>query len=74
MTYLSLSISISDIANQFDGHEGEAFAELFNEIVRDGPMPAGFLVDFAEHLDSEGRGFLLQLLDGVKGYDAEEGR
>lgn len=73
MTYLSLSIPVSDIANQLDG-EGEAFAELFNEMVREGPASPRFLVDFAENLDSEGRGFLLQLLEGVKGHDAEEGR
>ena len=74
MTYLSLTISVADIANEFDGNEGESFAELFNEIVREGPMPSRFLVDFAENLDSEGRGFLLQLLEGVKGHDAKEGR
>lgn len=73
MNYLSFSISTADIANQFDGNEGEAFAELFNEIVRDGPMPARFLVDFAENLDTDGRCFLLQLLEGVKGHDAEGG-
>ena len=73
MTYLSFSISVSDIANRFEG-EGEAFAELFNEVVREGPASPRFLVDFAETLDEDGRGFLLQLLEGVKGHDAEEGR
>lgn len=73
MNYLSFSVSTADIASSIDT-DGDAFAELFNEIVREGPVSPRFLVDFAANLDSDGRGFLLQLLEGVKGHDAEEGR
>ncbi|PZU89098.1 MAG: hypothetical protein DI527_16320 [Chelatococcus sp.] len=72
MNHLSFSVSTADIAAAID-NDGGAFADLFNEIVRDGPVSPRFQVEFAEALDTDGRGLLVQLLEAVKGHDAAEG-
>lgn len=72
MNYLSFSVSSADIAGSLSG-DGDAFAELMNEIVREGPASPRFLVDFAAGLDEAGRALLVQLQEAVDGHDAEGG-
>lgn len=73
MKFLSLSVDTSDIARAIDG-DGDTFADLFNELVLEGPVSTQFQVDFAEALNDDGRGLLKQLLDAVVGRDAAKGR
>ena len=72
MKYLSLSVSTDDISSGLYG-DGDVLADLFNEIALHGPLSERVAKEFAEHLDSDGRGLLKQLGDAVSADDAEEG-
>ncbi|MFA6966101.1 hypothetical protein [Bosea sp. (in: a-proteobacteria)] len=68
MQYLHLSVSTADIANELDG---EALADVFAELGRDGPLDEHMLREFAENLDTDGRCILLQLANAVTRHDEE---
>jgi hypothetical protein len=70
MAFFALSVDTDDVALSLRD-EGGNFADLLNEIVRDGPVSTAFQVEFAAALDEGGRGLLKQLLDAVVGHDAE---
>jgi hypothetical protein len=69
MAFFSLTVDTDDVALALRD-EGGNFADLLNEIVRDGPVSTTFQVEFAAALDEGGRGLLKQLLDAVVGHDA----
>lgn len=72
MKFLSVPCDTSDIASAIDG-DGETFADLFNELALRGPVSPAFQVEFADTLDDDGRKLLEQLLEAIKGHDAEGG-
>ncbi len=70
MAFFSLTVDTDDVALSLRD-EGGQFADLLNEIVRDGPASSAFQVEFAAALDEGGRGLLKQLLDAVVGHDRQ---
>ncbi|WP_100965529.1 hypothetical protein [Bosea sp. FBZP-16] len=70
MAFFSLTVDTDDVALSLRD-EGGQFADLLNEIVRDGSVSIAFQVEFAAALDEGGRGLLKQLLDAVVGLDRQ---
>lgn len=71
MTYINISIPVSDIGNACSS-DGELFAYLINEVGQgsgDGTPPRGWLNELVETLDDDGKALIRHLAAAIEAED-----